>query len=179
MVAICGKSRSGKSVVAHAVQRTLCEQGHKCLRVPLDGWIMAAAQRGQTSTVLERVRIRELHRALVDLRDRKVIKTSGYDTITRATAESAIYDPAEADIIIIDGILAAHVNLRPLLDFAVFIEAPLDLLQSRFRAFYRWKGLEPSAIEALWEARISEEWPVVETQRDHANLIVSSKGSLL
>jgi histidinol-phosphate phosphatase family protein len=98
MVAICGKSRSGKSVVAHAVQRTLCEQGHKCLRVPLDGWIMPAVQRGQTSTVLERVRIRELHRALVDLRDRKVIKTSGYDAITRAAAESAIYDPAETDI---------------------------------------------------------------------------------
>jgi hypothetical protein len=71
------------------------------------------------------------------------------------------------------------VNLCPLLDFVVFIEAPLDLLQSRFRAFYRWKGIEPDAIETLWEARISEEWPVVETQRDHANLIISSKGCLL
>ena len=177
MIAICGKSRSGKSVVAHAVERLLSEQGQNCLRVPLDGWIMPSAQRGQPSAVLERVQIRALHSVLVDLRERNAVKTSGYDPVTRAPAESVIYDPAKADIIILDGILAAHASLRPLLDFVVFVEASPDLLQSRFQAFYRWKGLEPDAIGALWEARVSEEWPVVEAQRDHAHIVISSKAS--
>ncbi|MGO9681706.1 MAG: HAD-IIIA family hydrolase [Steroidobacteraceae bacterium] len=177
MIAICGKSRSGKSVVAHAVERTLREQGRNCLRVPLDGWIIPSAQRTPISTALERVKIRELHGVLRDLCERKVVKTSGYDPVTRAAAGSIIYDPTKADIIIIDGILAAHATLRPLLDFVVFLEAPPDLLRSRFQAFYRWKGLEPDAIRTLWDSRAAEEWPVVEAQRDHAHLVISSKAN--
>jgi len=115
---------------------------------------------------------------LLDLRARKAVKTSGYDPVSRAAGENVIYDPTKADIIVVDGILAAHASLRPLLDFVVFIEAPPDLLQSRFRAFYRWKGLQSDAIETLWAARVSEEWPVVEAQRDHAHLVISSKASL-
>jgi hypothetical protein len=57
----------------------------------------------------------------------------------------------------------------------VFLEAPPDVLQSRFQAFYRWKGLEPDAIGILWDERVSEEWPIVEAQRDHAHLVISSK----
>ena len=45
MIGVCGKSRSGKSVLAHAVERTLRDEGHVCLRVSLDNWMMPLAQR--------------------------------------------------------------------------------------------------------------------------------------
>src|SRR5262249_4191211 len=46
IVAVCGRSRSGKSVIAHALARTLLEDGIGCLHVRLDDWIMPAAERG-------------------------------------------------------------------------------------------------------------------------------------
>ena len=177
LIAVCGKSRSGKSAIAHAVERTLSEQGRRCLRVPLDGWIVPAAQRPPNSTASERVRIDELRHVLTDLRARKPVTTSGYDPVTRGAGEGVNYDPAQADIIVLDGILAAHTSLLPLLDFVIFVEAAPPLLETRFQAFYRWKGLASEAIDALWEARVAEEWPAVDAQRGHAHVIISSKAS--
>jgi mannose-1-phosphate guanylyltransferase/phosphomannomutase len=177
MVAICGITRSGKSVTAHAIERIFNEQGHNCLRVPLDGWIMPIDQRSPASTALERVQIREIHGVLADLRERKAVRTSGYNPLSRGAAENVIYDPSKADIIIIDGILAAHASLRPLLDFVVYIEALPNVLRSRFQAYYCWKGLESDMIEILWDARVSEEWPAVEAQRHHAHLVILPKAS--
>jgi hypothetical protein len=49
--------------------------------------------------------------------------------------------------------------------------------QTRFAAFYRWKGLDDSAIEALWHTRLEDEWPAVDAQRDFADLVIPSTTS--
>ena len=38
----------------------------------------------------------------------------------------------------------------------------MELQRARFAAFYRWKGLNEAAIEALWRERAADEWPAVD-----------------
>src|SRR5262249_39541375 len=50
IVAICGRSRAGKSAVAHALVRALTDAGERPLHVRLDDWIMPAAERKPDDT---------------------------------------------------------------------------------------------------------------------------------
>ncbi len=59
IVGICGRSRSGKSVIAHALVRSLRETGEDCLHVRLDDWIMPAAERRRDDTAEVRNRVAE------------------------------------------------------------------------------------------------------------------------
>jgi hypothetical protein len=60
-----------------------------------------------------------------------------------------------------------------MLDLAVFFVVPPDLQRARFAAFYRWKGLDQQAIDALWRERAEDEWPAVDLQQDDADLILA------
>jgi hypothetical protein len=59
-----------------------------------------------------------------------------------------------------------------MLDFLVFVAVPTDMQRARFAAFYRWKGLEENAIEALWHERAVDEWPAVDSQSAGADFIL-------
>jgi hypothetical protein len=51
---------------------------------------------------------------------------------------------------------------------------PPDVQRERFAVFYRWKGLDQLAIDALWRERAADEWPAVDEQQDGADLILAS-----
>jgi hypothetical protein len=74
---------------------------------------------------------------------------------------------------LLDGSFAAHASMRAMLDLAVFVVVPPDLQRARFAAFYRWKGLDQQAIDALWRERAEDEWPAVDLQQDGADLILA------
>lgn len=80
-------------------------------------------------------------------------------------------------MIILEGGFAVHSTIRPLIDLAAFVENPVEIQRARFAAFYRWKGLDQAAIEMLWLARLADEWPAVDAQRQHADLIVTPAAS--
>ena len=61
-----------------------------------------------------------------------------------------------------------------MLDFVVFAAVPTELQRARFAAFYRWKGFDENAIEALWRERSIDEWPAIDAQRDSANFVLTS-----
>ena len=44
-------------------------------------------------------------------------------------------------------------------------------------AFYRWKGLDEKAIEALWHERAVDEWPAVDAQRSDADFVLTPGAS--
>jgi mannose-1-phosphate guanylyltransferase/phosphomannomutase len=83
------------------------------------------------------------------------------------------YDAAGRSVILLDGSFAAHRSIRALLDLAVFVAVPSDVQMERFAAFYRWKGLERPAIDALWHRRTEDEWPAVDAQRNGADLVLA------
>ncbi len=176
LVAICGRSRSGKSVIAHALVRTLRENGKDALLVRLDDWIQPAAERRPEDGAEIRNRVDRLFSIVAALRRGEMITAPGYDQATRVQGPSVTYNPAGRDIIILDGVFAAHASTRPQIDLAAFVNAPEPVQRGRFEALYRWKGFDDAAMQEVWRARIADEWAAVDAQRQICDVIVSASG---
>lgn len=177
-VAICGRSRSGKSIVAHAVARSLTEDGMPALHVRLDDWVMPADARTPATGAEARNRVGVLADIIGTLCGGGKVTAPGYDAATRGAGRGKTYDPAGYSVIVFDGVFAAHASVRKLIDLAVFVEPPAKMhYHARFTEFYRWKGLADGAIEGLWRTRMKDEWPMVDAQRQHADLVLTGNAS--
>jgi mannose-1-phosphate guanylyltransferase/phosphomannomutase len=175
MIGIGGRSRSGKSVLAHAVARALRERGDNCLHVRLDDWIMPPAERGAGDRAEIRNRVDRLPAIVAALRGGRPLTAPGYDPAQRKAGPPVSYDPAGMSVIVLDGVFAAHHSVRRLLDLVVFVDAPEPVQRARFDALYRWKGFDTAAIDELWRARSAEEWAVVDAQRSACDLIITGR----
>jgi uridine kinase len=102
----------------------------------------------------------------------------GYDPATRRVGTPVPYDPSGKNVIILEGGFAIHGTIRPMIDLAVFVEGATEIQHARFSAFYRWKGLDNAAIETLWLERLADEWPAIDSQRRHADLILATASKL-
>jgi len=174
LVALCGRSRSGKSVIAHALARALHEDGTTCLQVRLDDWIMPAAERGPDDTAERRNRVDRLPAIVAALRRGEAVTAPGYDAANRVAGPAVTYDPAGKAVIVLDGVFAAHASIRAQIDLAAFVDAPEPVQRGRFAALYRWKGLDDAAMERLWRTRIADEWTAVDAQREHCDVIITA-----
>lgn len=172
LVGVCGRSRSGKSVMAHAITRALTEQDIASLHVRLDDWIVPAADRGPGCSCEARNRVDAFPDLIRAFRTGAKVRAPGYDPATRGAGDAITYDAAGQSVIVLEGIFAGHQSIRSLLDFAVFAMVPEELQRARFAAFYRWKGLNETAIEALWYKRAADEWPSIDPQRDSADFVL-------
>jgi histidinol-phosphate phosphatase family protein len=173
LVGVSGRSRAGKTAVAHAVIRSLIEDGVAGLHVRLDDWIMPASEREPGASAETRNRADALPGMVSALRAGASIRAPGYDAATRETGEAVTYDARGQSVILLDGSFALHAGLRAMLDVAVFIAIPPDLQRERFTTFYRWKGLEQHDIDALWGERAADEWPAVDAQRHGADRVLA------
>jgi hypothetical protein len=111
------------------------------------------------------------------LREGKSVVAPGYDAATRTQGPPVTYDPAGRSYIVLDGVFAGHRSLRPLVDFAAFIDTPEPIQRRRFAAHYRWKGFDDAAMEELWRARMADEWAAVDAQRGHCNVTIKPDAS--
>jgi histidinol-phosphate phosphatase family protein len=176
MVGVSGRSRAGKTAIAHAVFRCLIEDGVAGIHVRLDDWIMPASEREPRASAETRNRVDVLPGVVSALRAGTSIRAPGYDPTTRETGAAVTYDAGGQSVILLDGSFAAHPSLRAMLDVAVFVAVPPELQRERFAAFYRWKGLDQPAIDALWCERAADEWPAVDVQRERADVVLASAG---
>ena len=161
LVGVCGRSRAGKTAAAHALVRSLTEQGVPSLHVRLDDWIVPAADRGSNSPAEARNGVAAIPEVVRALRAGASVRAPGYDAATRGFSEAVTYDPTGRTVIVLDGSFAGHQTIRARLDFVVFVEAPAELQKARFAAFYRWKGVDVSALDELCGAGGADEWPIV------------------
>lgn len=173
LVGLSGRARAGKSALAHAAARSLAEDGVACLHVRLDDWIVAQSEREAGASAEVRNRVEALPGVVAALRDGKMVSAPGYDAATHESTEKVTYDAAGRSVILLDGGFAAHPSIRALLDLAVFVDVPADLQRKRFAAFYRWRGLDECAVDALWRERTVDEWPAIDAQRAHADLVLA------
>jgi mannose-1-phosphate guanylyltransferase/phosphomannomutase len=173
LVGVSGRSRAGKTAIAHAVIRCLVEDGVGGLHVRLDDWIMSASERAPGASAETRSRVDALPGVVAALRAGKSVSAPGYDAATRGPGEAVTYDASGRSVILLDGSFAAHRGMRAMLDLAVFVAVPPDVQRERFAAFYRWKGLDQPAIDALWSERARDEWPAVDAQQDGADRVLA------
>jgi mannose-1-phosphate guanylyltransferase/phosphomannomutase len=174
LVGVSGRSRAGKTAVAHAVIRSLIEDGVAGLHVRLDDWIVSAPEREPSASAEARNRVDALPGVAAALRAGTTVSAPGYDAATRAAGEAVTYDARGRSVILLDGSFAVHPTMRAMLDLAVFVTLPPEAQRERFAAFYRWKGLDQQAIDTLWRERAADEWPAVDVQQDGADLVLAS-----
>jgi mannose-1-phosphate guanylyltransferase/phosphomannomutase len=173
LVALSGRARAGKTVLAHAAARSMAEDGVPCLHVRLDDWIVPQSEREAGSLAQARNRVDALSGVVAAMRAGRSVSAPGYDAATRETTGAVTYDGAGRSVILLDGGFAAHPTIRAMLDLTVFVDVPGDLQRERFAAFYRWKRLDQGAIDALWRERAADEWPAIDAQREHADLVLT------
>jgi mannose-1-phosphate guanylyltransferase / phosphomannomutase len=176
LVGVCGRSRSGKTAVSHAIDRALTEEGVSSLHIRLDYWIVPAAERESNSSAEFRNRVAAIPDVIRDLRGGTNVRAPGYDAASRGPGEPKDYDPSGRSVILLDGSFAAHETILEMLDYNVFVAVPEELQQRRFANFYRWKGFNETAIETLWRQRTIDEWPAVDAQQPGADLILAPMG---
>jgi uridine kinase len=172
LVGICGRSRSGKSVIAHALVRALRESGTTALHVRLDDWIMPAAERGPHDTAEIRNRVDRLPAIFASLRNGEKLAAPGYNAANRVAGPPVTYDPSGHAVIVVDGVFAAHPSIRPLVGLTAFVGVPEAVERGRFEALYRWKQFAEPDIEALWRARSADEWAAVNAQRESCDVVI-------
>jgi histidinol-phosphate phosphatase family protein len=170
IVGICGRSRAGKTVAAHAVARALKEQGVSCMHVRLDDWTLSADERPEVCSGETRDRADIVPDVIAALRARKTVRALADDAASRGLGASVTYEPSDESVFLLEGKFAGHPNVRELLDLIVFVEVPAEVQRTRFITFYRWQGFDEHAIENLWRQRSADEWPEVDQQRDAADL---------
>ncbi len=173
LVGVCGRSRAGKTVAAHAIVRALTENENACLHVRLDDWIVPMIERKATCSAEDRNRVVALPGIVQALRAGASVRAPGYDARSRGQGQPVTYDPTGRTIIVLEGSFAGHRSIRPMLDFTVFVTVSEVVQHSRFAAFYRWKGLDQKAIGKLWRERTEDEWPAVDEQRDAADFVMT------
>jgi uridine kinase len=174
--ALAGRSRSGKSSIAHALLRVMQETGRRVLIVDLDQWIVPASERGFDETAETRNRVACYPDIVARLCRGETVSSPGYDPLFRGAGSLAQYDPAGVFAVILVGIFANHSSIRKMIDFACFVDCPEHVLHSRFIEYYRWKGLDANAIAKLWKKRRQDEWPAIDSQRSDADLILNQGG---
>ncbi|MGO7377562.1 HAD-IIIA family hydrolase [Rhizobium ruizarguesonis] len=180
LVSICGRSRSGKSTFAHALERMLSESGRRVLRLELDRWILPLEYRRPDMTAEERNRVEVYPEIVSTLRRSGQVEAPGYEAASRGQRKgTTTYDARDAEVILLDGIFAGHRSTREDVDMAVFVEASQQTLLSRFHNFYAWKGLTAAATDGLWASRIQDEWPKIDLQRASADIVINLEEAIL
>lgn len=174
LIAISGRARSGKSVLAHAVARTLHEAGARPLIVDLDGWIVPIEQRNPHMGAEACQRVEIYPEIVARLRAGEIVSAPGYDSISRGAGRETRYDASGASHIVLAGVLAGHPLIRGRLDLLAFKQVADGELERRFLDYYRWKGMADGDALALLGRRRGEEWPVVDAQRGTADIVLWS-----
>jgi hypothetical protein len=135
---------------------------------------MPAAERCPGDTAEIHNRVDRLSAIVAALRQGDAISALGYDPANRVAGPPVTYDPAGKNVVVLDGIFAAHASVRPSLDLVAFVDTTEPVRRGRFAALYRWKGFDDAAMEELWRARIADEWTAVDAQREHCDVIIAA-----
>lgn len=172
VVGICGIARSGKSTLGHSLAKEFRKRGIGSLHVKLDDWNVPISERQPGSTVEERQQAYLYDEILTALLEGKQVISPGYDPFTREIVGNMEYNLNNAKVVILDGLLSCHKDIRSRIDYAIYTKISSNLFLTRFHEFYEWKGLSHTSICALFSERELEDVPVVLEQSATADEIV-------
>lgn len=173
VILIGGQARSGKSTLASFLRIRFRQRAQTVLSVKADDWIMPAGDRSGRETIAERFRLKTFEKDMHDLFNHEPVTVRKYDSKSRGLREEVIYRYAGQDVVILEGAPLLHSQtLLNLADVSVFVEQHEAERKKRFARFYRWKGLTPEAIAALYSERISDEFEFIAQTMTHADLMV-------
>ena len=181
IITIGGNSRSGKSTCAQYLADTLEKKGCHVLLIKLDNWLVPLEQRQEKhNSVHARFQLPTIEADIESLMHGKTIRRMQYDSRSRSYTDNPVcYTAAQADIVIIEGIVALGSNkLRSLSNLKLFCTISEQNLYARMKTFYSWKGLDCKAIDKIFKTRQSDEYNIIEQDRQHADIVLDEAGKI-
>jgi histidinol-phosphate phosphatase family protein len=172
VVLIGGLSRSGKSTLAHCLKDALAQQGIRSCVVPVDGWLKALDERGQT--VLERYDIPALNLVLEKLANRQqslklaIPIYSKRALITQHVIEEMI-EPA--DVVIVEGTIALELE-APRSKAQVhrwYVELDEGQRKARVIKEYGLRGKTELEAQQIYAQRQQDETPLIGLSKSKAS----------
>jgi len=173
VVSIGGNSRSGKSTLAVKLCDTLNKSGIKATIIHLDDWILPKNDRPGELGVFQNFDTKKLESEVESIISGNKVNVGGYARHSKRERQQATYHIREAQIIIIEGVIAlSTARLRNLANLKVFKKIDRQLLFQRFATFYMWKEFESDEINRLFEIREINEYNIIDADFTHADLVM-------
>jgi len=173
VIAIGGRSRSGKSALSRYLTQWFEGKKKRVLHVELDKWLLAESDRKNAKNVYDRFQLPVLSKDLVELLKGQQVLAPGYSINPVAEKECVPYDPSGFDIIILDGVVGLSIpEVRELSQLKIFVTIDHDLHEQRFFDYYRWRGKADNEIFCLLHSRMLDENQLIDKQIDYADIVV-------
>ena len=177
VIIVGGLARSGKSTFVKCLQDCLQRQDVSVTVISLDNWLLSTGERRDTMTVRERYKYKEIETDIEKLLNGGEIQISAYDPYSRNVLHGNHCTLDKEGWLIVEGVPALDIEgLRSISDIRVYCEIQEHERKERFVAYYRWKDLPESMIHQLYERRISDELPIIESSKEYADFVIHRDG---
>lgn len=182
LIRVSGVSRSGKSLLASALIEVLREQGKAAALVQMDRWLLPGDNRPKDQGPISCF---DWDRLKADLSSwlqggALDIGLPAYDPKGAMDLPELSLSLPSDGILVLDGTLASHfVETAQRVSLDVFVEASEEERRDRFIREYQRRGLEEEAIMALYRKRDAEERPLVERQKERADIVMHGSSILV
>ena len=178
VILIGGNTRTGKSTLASYLRIALKHDGKNVLQVCLDSWLLPDSARTPGMNVYDRFQLRMIEKDMINLIAGQKLVVSSYINHFERIPLPIEYDPADADVIIIEGVVGlSSEKLRNTADVKLFTVTVPGQFVERMNAYYAWRGRTDSETQALIKKREFDEYQLIEKESKLADLIINSSGS--
>ncbi len=152
-----GLAGAGKTATAFRLVRDLRARGIEALWVRLDDWILPAEARVEPSHLRERFRWPRLVEDVGRLLAGEAVMAPGYDPLDQRAPVPVPYDPAGAQILILEGVPALLLDVGGPAPLRAHVNPPDEpTRRRRLLRLYARRGLDAEGMGALLEARREE-----------------------
>jgi D,D-heptose 1,7-bisphosphate phosphatase len=172
---IGGNARTGKSTLATYLRIGFEKAGKNVLQVSLDNWILAEEMRTKSMNVYDRFQLRIIENEVKKLAEGRRIVAASYANHEERMSRPVEYDPSNADIIIIEGVVAlSSEKIRNMAHLKIFVAMEHRLYARRFYEYYAWRGKSEEETTRLIKKREQDEYQLIEKESKLADLIINS-----
>jgi len=153
-------------------------KGHKTIHVGLDNWLLPEEHRTPDMGVYERFRLARIEQDLHELYDGKILNMFTYVNHPDREKLPVTYDPAGAEIILVDGVVALSSDkIRKQAHLRLFTTLDSGRFRRRIEEYYIWRGKSVAETAALFKKREQDEYQLIEKERKFADMIINPYGS--
>ncbi len=177
VVLIGGNTRSGKSILSSYLRVRFEQSGVSVLEVSLDNWILPEESRTDRMNVYDRFQVEKVAADINSLIDGKSLTVSTYANHPERCSGEITYDPSNARIIIIEGVVALSSEpVRNRADMKIFTAIDEELFLKRINEYYGWRGRTADEIAEMLKKRQIDEYQLIEKESKLADRIINLAG---